>query len=171
MSEGQVWICFHCGTHNGAEKPRCWMCEQDKRVADAGSRSATQESPLQTGIDISLGWMASVGLLATVFLGVGLGILSQYPALIVPFGGVSLLVMGALTRMIQLQRRRKEPGKGDQAHLVDAVATVASGAVLGGMLVVSIIMALVMTFIAAMILLLLVCMADAEGWIDVLPNF
>ncbi len=159
--------CAYCGELNPASRKTCWMCEQDLSSAtpvvshQAGDELDTTVADKATAAvgRVSLTWAVSVALLVVLFAAVSLGIgLSKMPALLIPFVAVSVLVLGALIRMIQLQRRAVYK-KSSQESFVDALATVGAGAALGLSAVAVILGLILLLMVAAGIIFFIVCFA------------
>ncbi len=164
--------CVHCGSRNQEKAQQCWLCEQplptNESAAEANSRlSSTISSHVETsGLlrwEIQWGWSLSAAVFVFFILIIGVGIGSEWPALLIPYGLVMALVLVAITRVLQLNFRALKDEHASERPLASAIATVATGAVLGVSALFGVIIVLALVAVPVGVIFFIICLALVES--------
>lgn len=176
-----VIACPSCGSGTRADASHCWLCG-----APLAGAIAAPAAPLPSPVHVpspapvaaqqkSKGsgcfWIGGIIVSTIVLLFVGLEIGLLAPGLLIPYAVLMVPIMIVFGRMVYIQLFRKEappapPGqqltaRGDvvQASGSDTGAKVATGIAMGLVGVVAIVGILILLFIAAVVILFIVCIA------------
>lgn len=117
---GAAKLCLECGADNPANYTRCWLCFADLKHApelilaelDTGESIRPAFAPGDQA-QLILGAVVSV---LVIIVGIGIG--SESPALLIPYGIIVLPSLAAAT--IRVVRRR---AKGESTSVIDSLAT------------------------------------------------
>lgn len=155
MSAGAIG-CWTCGSGNRPEAKRCWVCHAD--LNPSAPRPAAAPLPHASSGSVAgmvIGWFLGLICLFVVSLLVAIEIAIHWPGLLVPYALVSVVVLSVLAVSAYGQIRHARRGK----EAPSAGATLIYGVVLGTTTVVLGLALIVLLYIAAIVVMLLVCFA------------
>lgn len=177
-----IVACPSCGSGTRADAQVCWLCGASLATASAALPAAPAPvapapgpvAPQQKSSSSGCFWIGGIIVSTIVLLFVGLEIGLLAPGLLIPYAVLMVPIMIVFGRMVYIQLFRREappaaPAPSGQAltargdampsSSVDTGTKVAAGVAMGLAGVAAIVGILILLFIAAVVILFIVCLA------------
>lgn len=172
-----IVACPSCGSGTRADAQFCWLCGASLATASVAApvAAAAAPAPVPVAPQKSSGsgcfWIGGIIVSTIVLLFVGLEIAFIAPGLLIPYAVLMVPIMLVFGRMVYIQLFRKEPppaapgqqltARGDavQTAPMDTGTKVAAGLAMGLAGVAAIVGIMILVFIAAVVILFIVCLA------------
>lgn len=160
--------CPTCGSGNALEATQCWVCGSLITPGEAPPQTllARQQQRHETSRRTFriLGWVAFLLGIFFICTLVAIELALEWPGLLIPFAGITLVVFVALGRIAYVQIRSPVPlppegGAKKGVSGGEVLEGVAMGLALAG----AIIAGMMLLFVAAMVIFFLICIAMFAG--------
>lgn len=152
--------CPWCGDKTSESWVRCGRCQQPL-VAEQPFQTGRMPSMMQTG-PVHWGWAISVMTLIVLFAAIAIDIGVVFPALLVPYLGMTLFVLVGLGRLLQLDLRVNDEDRAIKRSM-STLGTAAAALAFSAALLVGLIVAAILLGVVAFLVVFGLCIAVIAG--------